>query len=146
MRSAPPVLVPVGRFVWGPRWACLLAFASLVLCEVALATQGLGVQAQLLTGAVWLLACMTAGWFWWRERLLPGELAWDGQAWHYRVPGRSERAAQLELLWDAGAAMLLRLRLAAPGPVKVHHLWLQADCMPQAWHNLRCAVHVGDTL
>ena len=146
MRSAPPVLVPVGRFLWGPRISVVLALVVALLCALAVSGQGGAVQVHALTALVWLVSTAIAVWAWSRERLPQGELSWDGEAWWYQVPAEPQQAVAVELVWDAGQAMLLCLRLTTNRPQGLHHVWLQARQMRLAWHGLRCAVHGRDTL
>lgn len=144
MRSAPPVLVPVGRFVWGANLAAALAAGTALVCSLAAAWYGIRA---ILMGGVWVLTAGTAWWFLRRELLPPGELSWDGQSWWYRADGDAAVAVTLALQWDAGQAMLLRLDGRGVGGLLLpRHAWLKASQMPAQWHGLRCAVHVRDIL
>ena len=146
MRSAPPVHVPVGRFVWGPRISVGLALSTALLCTLAAGWQGGGGKAHLPVAISWLASAVWAGWAWSRERLPAGELSWDGEAWCYRVQGSQQpEPVAVELVWDAGQAMLLRLSLQG-SEHRDAHVWLRARQMPLLWHGLRCAVHDRDTL
>lgn len=146
MRSAPPVLVPVGRFLWGPRISAVLALVVALLCALVVSGQGGAVPVHSLTALVWVASTAFAAWAWSRERLPEGELSWDGEAWWYQVPAGPQQPVAVELVWDAGQAMLLCLRSTATCPQGLHHVWLQARQMRSAWHGLRCAVHGGDSL
>ena len=145
MRSAPPVLVPVGRFVWGGRIVGLLALATLAVGLLAGWPWDTTPWRAGLTVGVWALATLLASWAWRCEALPPGELSWDGQAWWYRPGDAHALAVQLTLQWDAGEALLLQLRSPALGRFS-RYAWLQASRLPTQWHGLRCAVHAGDTL
>lgn len=147
MRSAPPVLVPVGRFVWSASLAGVLAAATALIGLLTAWWCGMTLARAVFMGAVWVLAAGVTWWALQREILPPGELSWDGQSWWYRA-GDGQGAAvavTLTLRWDAGRAMLLQLDLRKLGELP-RHAWLKASQMPAQWHGLRCAVHAGDTL
>ena len=145
MRSAPPVLVPVGRFVWGGRLVGLLATLTALAGVLAGWQFGVTVWRAIFMGCVWLLAVTGACWISTRETLPPGELSWDGQSWWYRPSGGAVFEVTVSLQWDAGRALLLQLN-GRPLGRWPRHAWLQAAQMPEQWHGLRCAVHAGDTL
>lgn len=149
MRSAPPVLVPVGRFVRG--WYITLALAaSSALLWLALATQGRrpddGLVHAIWPGVLWLGMFASAWWWSRREFMPPGELSWDGQDWWYGAQGAQPRKVTLTLCWDAGAAMLLGLRDADANISMCRYIWLTSRRTGRQWHGLRCAVHARDTL
>ena len=145
MRSAPPVLVPVGRFVWGPRVVAGLALATGLACGWAAWWQGITMARAAAVAATWGGCAVVAWWVMRSESLPAGELAWDGQSWWFRESQGLARPVEVALQWDAGRAMLLRLRFG-PTDRLSRHAWLQASQMPMLWHGLRCAVHAGDTL
>ena len=145
MRSAPPVLVPVGRFVWGGRLLGLLAIATAAAALGASWYFGATPSRLSLIAGVWTLMVSLACWAWRREALPPGALSWDGQAWWYCPDGSAAFVVELTLRWDAGDAVLLQLRSPALGRLS-RYAWLQASQWPAQWHGLRCAVHAGDTL
>jgi len=149
MRSAPPVLVPVGRFVWGQRLPWVLAAGSgslLWLTWHASAASSL----QILTGGLIWLACLLASWYRLRREMLPpGLLGWDGESWQLQQTGAQAMAVDVQVVWDLGSAMLIRVSASAadtalwPGP---RYSWLSAAQMPALWHGWRCAVHGRDIL
>jgi len=143
MRSAPPVLVPVGRFVWGSRGVVGLSLATGLACALAIWWYGFTPVRSAAVGAAWGMSVALACWFLRRETLPPGELVWDGQSWWFREDHGKAVPVDVALQWDAGRAMLLKLVL--PGRLP-RHAWLQLGQMPSQWHGLRCAVHAGDTL
>ena len=148
MHSAPPVLVPVGRFVWGVRLVWWLAVGSALggVLTVAEGWQSAHAGRTAWIGVAWCLVAMAG---WWASRfefLPPGELSWDGEAWWYRVNGGRAQAVRLALRWDAGRAMLLGLCPDAPGLRMERYIWVAASQQPRQWHALRCAVHARDTL
>lgn len=146
MRSAPPVLVPVGRFVWGERLALAGAlFTALACLLVAFLYRLQAAQLSVLL-VVWLLAAGLA-WVACRHEFLPaGELSWDGEAWWFRPSAGAQHRVVLEVSWDAGRAMLVRLQVDRAEGWTGRHTWLQASHMPLQWHGFRCAVYGGDTL
>ncbi len=158
MRSAPPVLVPVGRFVWGH--ALTLCMAALVALALALTCLASGVipEQGLMWTALWVLAAFLS----WRlaqhEALPAGALAWDGEGWTHHaslgVPAGPAEPVHVRVLWDAGSAMLVavRSREGAGSTLgqRQRYAWLRAAQMPgpasSHWHAWRCAVYAGDIL
>ena len=143
MRNAPPVQVSVGRFAYGGVLLHLLAGLELVGLGWA-CFSGLPVRTSLVL-MLCVVACLCAALWLWRQECLPaGALSWDGQSWSF---GQPETAApvQLELVWDAGQALLLRVRGADLGPWP-RYTCLAAQSAPTQWHKLRCAVYARDTL
>ena len=145
MHSAPPVLVPVGRSLWGGRLPLLASgLMAVSVCLLAwhagLALSGLLVLMAVCTLCLWLV------WQWApRERLPEGELAWDGEAWWFCGHGGARQAVDVELQWDAGRAMLLRVSAIPRHGWLDRYTWLQASRLPLQWHGLRCAVHATHT-
>ena len=146
MRNAPPVLVPVGRFVWGGRIALMLALLTALVWLVLAGMQAVSAGRMALLGLVCLLSAGLSCLAWQREQLLPGELAWDGEGWWYSTPGGASLAVRVTLNWDAGRAMLLSVQAREADGWHAQHLWLQARSLPLQWHALRCAVYGRDTL
>lgn len=144
MRHAPPVHVPVGRFVWGVWLTVALALTGAGLCLWA--TRHMDADRVLWMGAIGG-GCAVVSWLAWHREWLPeGALSWDGQAWWFHGPEGAPQAVEVTLGWDAGFALLLRLRGCAPRRFWSHHIWLRADRMAPQWHALRCAVYARDTL
>ncbi len=158
MRNAPPVQVPVGRFVWGRRLPLVLALASAALLLGA--WQASARDRDLLVGGMvlWLL-CALGSWRLLAQDILPpGELAWDGQDWCFRWSEGGARGVdpleiqvQVHVIWDLGSAMLVRVRTCSPGPQDLPwrgqgYTVLSAARMPALWHGCRCAVHGHDIL
>lgn len=148
MHNAPPVAVPVGRFVWGHRIVLILALSSALVCGPAALRgwQSGSLVSCVLIGIAWLMAAGGSWWAFRREFLAPGELSWDGADWWYRVHGGSAQQVSVRLRWDAGKTMLLGLRATESAGHLDRYIWLQARQAPQQWHALRCAVHGRDTL
>ena len=159
MRSAPPVLVPVGRFVWGHALTLLLALG--VALSLGLAWFSAGASAG--QGRLWLLLWGVGGFVsWWlggREVLPQGTLLWDGASWHYesqavsgKVRASTPVPVTVRVLWDAGAFMLVGVRAqqqSFAGDGRWHgqrFAFLRAADMSGQWHAWRCAVYADDIL
>ena len=143
MHNAPPVVFPVGRFVWGQRWLAGLALLGMLadLCWFFWA----GPPAWLLVGVLlsWVLCIALAFALWRHERLEAGHLIWSGGDWLWRAHGQAERPVAVTLVWDASHAMLLAVaepQAARLPPRLTRYAWLTQQEMPTAWHGFRCAV------
>ena len=145
MRNAPPVLVPVGRFVWCNRIVAVLAVFTALICLLAAWGLSIPVSRAMPVGLAWTLSVSAAWWIWRHEALPPGELSWDGQSWWFRPDDGGALPAMVVLQWDAGRGMLLQLTCPVLGRFS-RYAWVQASGMPAQWHGLRCAVHASDTL
>lgn len=144
MHNAPPVDYPVGRFSWGPRVSFLLA----ALAALGLITWGvLSVQSVTLVAVAmvfWLASVMAAKWFVNREFLHDGHFVWDGEAWYRRDAQQQDCPVQVQVLVDAGRAMLLACHAPIASVGEGHgrqFAWLQQSNMPLSWHGFRCAVY-----
>ena len=147
MHNAPPVVYPVGRFVWGR----LLFVAVCVFSAVGLFSW----QWQTLTTgpklwAAWLFWAICAGFaaFWApRQTLTGGRLGWSGEAWFWQAhadSGEQSQAVAVSVGLDTGQGLLLWLQpLNEEGRAQGRLLcaWLQARAMPSKWHGFRCAVY-----
>jgi len=157
MRNAPPVIVPVGRFVWGHAFTATLAGVVILATVWVWLTS----QASWLQGRWWalLLVLAAAGaWRWAPHEVLPvGTLSWDGESWHYqpqKMMGRDAMVAVVvRVLWDAGSAMLVAVSTQSGEDAGQgghwrgqRFAWLQAAHMPGQWHAWRCAVYANDIL
>lgn len=157
MRSAPPVLVPVGRFVLGH--GLTIALAGLVVLTMGWSCQAS--EGSALPGVVCVLLLLSAAalsWHWSKQEALPaGTLSWDGEDWTY-APCQALRTddsvpVTVHVLWDAGSAMLVSVRTQATGgTVQLRgwrgqrFAWLHAAHMAGQWHAWRCAVYAHDIL
>lgn len=143
MHNAPPVVFPVGRFVWGPRLSTALA----VLVSGALASWLVWTDASASICAwalcAWLVALSGTAWWRAREFLQQGELAWDGEVWYCDSPSHTDEPIHLSLTLDGGYFMLVSLRALGPvGRVAgVRYACLCRADMPSRWHGFRCAVY-----
>ncbi len=150
MHNAPPVAVPVGRFVWGARIALGLALTTLLAAGVWLWQVQAGAMQVLavLLGCLTMAALSAVGLRW--QGSAPGQLRWDGQAWWYQdaTTTSTEQAVAVNAVWDLGSAMCLRLQASEsrwPWHADMVYVWLRAPEAPRAWHALRCAVHQDHT-
>lgn len=148
MRSAPPVIIPVGRFVWG--WAMGWGLALLTALLLLGAWRVSGTPSDGAAAAVVIFGVLCA-WSWRLARqdaLPPGELDWDGQGWHYHGGSGDSAAVRVRVVWDLGPAMLVGVESEAgaglwPGR---RYTWLAACGLPGRWHAWRCAVFGRDIL
>jgi hypothetical protein len=146
MRSAPPVLVPVGRFVWSHRIVLVLGVGTALACGGVVWFYKVTLVQQWTMAVVWLLAAVLSWGLARREYLAPGSLQWDGEAWWFQPQAGVQVLVRVTVGWDAGSAMLLGVRTPQPGGRLLRYAWLQATQMPAQWHALRCAVYACDTL
>ena len=143
MRSAPPVVYPVGRFVWADRvW---LVLAAVAVSGPVLWIDGYGGwRAWAIVGTCLLALALSLDWRR-AEVLRGGHLSWDGRSWHLLDSGLAQDIeVQVALCWDSGPGLLLKVR--ARHQRRVRYAWLSHLDEPQQWHGLRCAIHAGDTL
>lgn len=148
MRNAPPVAVPVGRFVWGARIAACLALITLIALLVWLWQTGAGVGHVLGLLLSWAVLAGLSAWAVRRQAWPHGQLRWDGQSWWFQAEGVvSAWPVVVRAVWDGGLAICLRLQVGEQGVrQQMGYACLCAQDMPSAWHGLRCAVYQGDTL
>lgn len=147
MRHAPPVQVPVGRFVWGA------AMGAAALGLLGAAALGLNwwlsppSWPQALGGALaWMLSALGCWGLLAHESLPPGELRWDGQGWTYQMLDGQTQTADVAVRLDLGAAMLVAVRLSQGPLPRCRYVGLRAAHMPGLWHLWRCAVYGRDIL
>ena len=145
MRNAPPVLVPVGRFVWERHIALVLAAGSGLVLLLSGFSSGVTALQGVACLGLWLMA-LGLSWRWTDpDRQPAGLLSWDGQAWSFETTGAAPVSVQVRVVWDAGSALLLHLRSHRPGRPLHGHAWLAARAVPAQWHGLRCAVFARQT-
>lgn len=146
MRSAPPVQVPVGRFVWGKGVAAALAALSMGTVVWAWTDSGVSLAQCLAALLVWVsVACLS----WWqlgRQMLLPGDLAWDGGVWRHSPYAGVAVQVDLAVVWDVQVAMLVRVKAVHGEWQGSRYTWLHAVNAPALWHGWRCAVFGRDIL
>ena len=153
MRSAPPVVFPVGRSVWGPRTG--LALAALSAWAVFGLWQGSAEVGWSVFSAgpwwggllAWTLAALLSWRLWTREALPPGELRWDSEDWTYQGSDGLPQPVHLVALWDIGPAILVELSFQGHQPWACRRFaWLTRGQMPGLWHACRCAIFGRDIL
>lgn len=134
---APPVFVPVGRFVEARAITGLAALGVGALLGSAaqpLGAWGLG---------LWLGAAGLSDWLTRRQCAPPGQLQWTGRHWLWRPAADPERPVpvQLQVVADGGSVVLLRWRALAPARSTAVFALLRASAMPLPWHGFRCALY-----
>jgi len=101
---------------------------------------GLGVRAAALVAAS--AAVALAGVMW---PSVERRLRWDGRQWFVGQadrPPEDDRPAEVEVMLDLGACMLLRVRAeSASGRGRVAWLAVQPGSVEGSWHGLRCALY-----
>lgn len=144
MHNAPPVVYPVGRFVWGRRWAtCALALLSAVAMGASFVLSGATLAGLFWQAATWLVIAGLSAGVLSREFLGCGALAWDGESWHGLDTAMPPGPLQMALTFDGGHFMLVALKASpAEGRVRLsRHAFLCRGDMPSRWHGFRCAVY-----
>lgn len=144
MYNAPPVVYPVGRFVWGS-WLmgglALLGFVSLAFWQVLVLP---GWPQSLVAWLVWSASVAGAVGYWPQERSPQGSLIWSGEDWLWRDEGGAERPVRVRVLLDAGRLMGLvyEVRDAINATRKpARFAVLHQTTIPSSWHGFRCAVY-----
>ncbi len=136
--NAPSVVYPVQRSSTLGSW--LLAVWGLGLCILALWTLSSTAWgwrasvAAVVAAGTGLAALMS-----WRASRC-GQLAWDGQSWHWDSLTRlcSSEQSKLSVVVDAQFALLLLFE-AVSGTR--HWLWVERKSQPERWMDLRRAVY-----
>lgn len=140
MNNAPPVVFPVGRFLWSPRILLVLSLAS--------ATGVIFLQRQTDGGnniwiwAVWGGCVLSAVFAWSSERRTEGRLVWGGETWWWHDSSGRESEIQIQVLLDVGSALWVSFQtIPAPSALKTRFVWMDSREMPASWHGFRCAVY-----
>lgn len=144
MHNAPPVVAPVGRFVWGR-----LIFAALMLAAVLAGLHWLqaalpSADRVLISGVMTVLAWLLAWRSWTQELLTCGQLVWSGEDWCWRSEAQDDTPVQVDCVLDWGGGMLLSLtRMEGPGSAwpRARFASLTRQQIPRVWHGFRCAVY-----
>jgi hypothetical protein len=144
MHNAPPVVYPVGRFVWG---AWIVGGLALVGAAVLLVWQTSAQHDGLHIGGAWLLWCVSlfaAVVSWAQESSCSGLLVWNGEDWFWRDASDAEIPVRVQVLLDAGRLMILScagLHGRSLSNRRAQFAVLHHASMPSFWHGFRCAVY-----
>ena len=144
MHNAPPVVYPVGRFVWGI-WIlgglALLGAAGLLVWQIAALPDWPYMAAAWLLWGASLLGALVC---WYQERSSCGQLVWSGEDWFWRDPLGADMPVRLHVLLDAGRFMILAYVGFEGHSLQNHraqYAVLHHASMPSFWHGFRCAVY-----
>ena len=142
MHNAPPVVYPVGRFVWGRWFLVSLAGVGALGLYFVQSLRGAASLPWAWVWALWALLVMVSVFLCVKERLPDGFMAWSGEAWCWRDAGGHEAGIQVVVLADFGSALWVAARMLnhAGWPTQ-RFAWMESREMPQAWHGFRCAVY-----
>ena len=147
MHNAPPVVYPVGRFVWGRSGLVALCVLSAV---GIIGWQMLSLATGPKLWAAWCLwgLCAVGAWYGVpRQTLTEGHLGWSGESWFWQAGEQLDADVDwvaVSVCLDTGQGLLLRVQpLDDHGKPRGRLLcaWLAAEAMPSKWHGFRCAVY-----
>ena len=136
--NAPSVVYPLGRSRLQGQLLLALWFIGLLvngfwsaMAQIFSWPQGLGF--------VLLAAAGVAAWSGWKNAAV-GQLAWDGQAWHWESRGYQAGSVEhiVSVALDGQALMLLRID--NPDQARLW-LWAERRTCPERWMDLRRAVY-----
>jgi len=136
--NAPPVVYPLGRsrFLGSLLLALWLAgLVSALLWWNATRPADWRMLLIFLSAPVAGLAARTA----WKN-LPAGQLAWDGDAWHWESSGYQTGRGEHALSVVADFQQRLLLRLENPAGASLW-LWVEKKALPERWLDLRRAVY-----
>ena len=136
--NAPPVVYPLGRSRFLGGFLLTFWLAGLVSALLWLSAMHQPDWRLLLAGCSVLFAGFAARTAW--NNLPGGQLAWDGNAWHWESPGYQTGAGEhsLSVIADFQQHLLLRLENQAGASL---WLWVEQGAMPERWLDLRRAVY-----
>lgn len=140
MHNAPPVVFPVGRFVWGHAVMVLLAVCGALGLWVGAAqaktSQFLGPW---LGWCGLLIAALLVNR---KDHWTNGSVVWTGEVWLWRDPLGQETQTRMQVVLDFGTALAVSLRpVSARWYEPQRFIWLTRKDQPARWHALRCAVY-----
>jgi hypothetical protein len=145
--DAPPVVYPVGHFVWGRVF--FVATASLSAAGLTFwQMQGASSPAWNVAWVGWL-GCLIGTAVWGpRQTLSKGELFWTGEAWFWQYRDQKQQFQSHQVLLekglDTGSGLLLWITLLDSQSRRRSSLrcaWLSEAKLPSKWHGFRCAVY-----
>ncbi len=137
---APAVQYPVGRSRGLTAFLTLAHLISLAVLVLWL-IEGAGADRTAMAPSllIWCATAAIAARFW--SRLPVGDLIWDGEHWIFR---RAEGASKDEALGDVVMVQLDAQRcmaLAFPAAHQTRWLFVERQCEPARWLDLRRAVY-----
>lgn len=148
MHNAPPVVYPVGRFVWAQAvgWG-MSALSAMGL----LIWQGQCAPSFYIALGAWVFwaACMLGARVWApRDVMTQGRLSWTGEGWIYECKCDSSQDEGQKVLLavglDVGSGFVLWVRFMG-GAIGTSNrwrcAWFSRAQMPSNWHGFRCAVY-----
>ena len=144
MHNAPPVVYPVGRFVWA---ACLVTGFALAgaLGLVYWQTMTLHGWPQIcIAWLVWCGSVVGAALRWHQEWSPQGLLVWSGEGWFLRDEAGAENPVFVRVLLDVQRFMVLAYAGRESGGLRewrTQYAVLHQASMPSFWHGFRCAVY-----
>lgn len=147
MHNAPPVVYPVGRFVWG-RWLlmglCILSAVGIVYWQMKSLANGPQVW---VAWFFWCTCTLSAALWAPNQTLTGGHLGWNGESWFWRPNGDAigqSQSVAVSLGLDTGQGLLLWLQPLDEQDRPCGRLfsaWIEEGAMPSKWHGIRCAVY-----
>jgi hypothetical protein len=144
MHNAPPVVYPVGRFVWGSWMVAGLALAGWLALVFWWGMGSPGWAQTGLAGLAWLVSVVVTVMDWPQERSPQGCLVWSGEDWSWRAPSGTEMPVRVQVLWDAGRLIGLAytgLHALDSTARRSQFAVVSQAMMPSSWHGFRCAVY-----
>ncbi|WP_092001246.1 protein YgfX [Polaromonas sp. OV174] len=139
LHNAPPVVYPLGRSRFLGRFLFALWLAGL-LSVLLWFEQTRLFDWRMLVGLVAVVGAGLAARRGWTGAAQAGQLAWDGEVWHWE-PGSYQIGSaehEVSVIADFQQALLLRLENQSGGRL---WLWLERNAMPERWLDLRRAVY-----
>jgi hypothetical protein len=147
MHNAPPVVYPVGRFVFGRfllAALCVLSAVGIISWQMQSLAMGPKLWAAWF---FWSLCAVISGLWAPRQTLTGGHLGWSGESWFWQAeenPDGHLLGVTVSVSLDTGQGLLLWVQaLDEQGKARgrLKYAWLEAGAMPSKWHGFRCAVY-----
>lgn len=145
MRSAPPVVYPVGRFLWRrPAAFGFLVLLSAWIWQPWLPNRTL--DGLMLWGSL-ALQCLLVGRLGWWIRSPAREirqLRWDGSQWFCETTANDELPVVLEVHADFQRCVWLSVKRGVASTAEGAQRWsvcVRASDKPAVWHGFRCALY-----
>ena len=142
MHNAPPVVYPVGRFVWGGWVLAVWALSGALALFFWQRQSQAGLHLVAGAGGFWCLCVMASRALWKRDSMMPGCLVWNGETWFWRDLQSRHCEVDLQVLADWGTGLWITCRKLTPlSRSKRCFVWVHRRETPQLWHGFRCAVY-----